>query len=77
MSVIWSVWTKILGEEAKVAIRNARRDGNDSIKKLEKASDISEDDSKLYQTEIQELTDKYIKDIDTLVKEKEEDIMHI
>lgn len=68
---------KVLGEEAKVAIRNARRDGNDAIKKLEKASEISEDDSKLYQSEIQELTDKYIKDIDTLVKEKEEDIMHI
>lgn len=68
---------KKLGEEAKVNIRNARRDGNDAIKKLENASEISEDDSKIYLNDIQELTNKYIKSIDESVKEKEEDIMSI
>lgn len=68
---------KKLGEEAKVGIRNHRRDGNDAIKKLEKAHEISEDDSKGYQDDIQELTDKYISLIDELVKDKEEDIMSI
>lgn len=66
-----------LGERFKVEIRNDRRDGNDAIKKLEKASEISEDDSKGYQDEIQELTDKYTKEIDSLVKAKEEDILSI
>lgn len=68
---------KKLGEEAKVAIRNARRDGNDAIKKLEKASEVSEDDSKIYLSDIQELTDKFIVNIDAMIKEKEEDIMSI
>ena len=68
---------KKLGEEAKVAVRNSRRDGNDSLKKLEKNHDISEDELKLYQDEIQELTDKYTNLIDELVKEKDIDIMSI
>lgn len=68
---------KRIGEEAKVAIRNARRDGNDKIKKLEKNGDISEDDSKGYHMDIQELTDKYVKLVDELVKEKDIDIMSI
>lgn len=68
---------KRLGEETKVCIRNARRDGNDAIKKLEKSSSISEDSCKGYQEDIQELTDKYTKLIDELVKEKENDIMSI
>jgi len=66
-----------LGEEYKVFIRNSRRDGNDAIKKMEKDSEISEDDSKGYHEDIQELTDKYIKKIDEIVKAKEIDIMHI
>ena len=68
---------KKYGEEAKISIRNFRRDGNDAIKKLEKNSDISEDDSKGYQEDIQELTDKYIAKVDEVVNAKEEDIMHI
>jgi ribosome recycling factor len=68
---------KKYGEEAKVSIRNYRRDGNDAIKKLEKASDISEDDSKGYQEDIQELTDLYTDKVDQVVKAKEEDILHI
>jgi ribosome recycling factor len=68
---------KKYGEEAKISIRNYRREGNDAIKKLEKNSDISEDDSKGYQADIQELTDKYIEKIDQVVKAKDEDIMSI
>lgn len=68
---------KKYGEEAKVSIRNIRRDGNDAIKKLEKAHEISEDDSKGYQDDIQELTNQYIEKIDQVVAEKDEDIMSI
>ncbi|MBU1020629.1 MAG: ribosome recycling factor [Firmicutes bacterium] len=68
---------KKMGEETKVFVRNARRDGNDEIKKLEKNSDITEDESKQYHEEIQELTDNFVKLVDELVKEKEEDIMSI
>ena len=70
-------YVKKMGEEAKVSIRNARRDGNDAIKKLEKNSVISEDDAKGYQEDIQELTNKHVKLIDELVKEKDIDIMSI
>lgn len=68
---------KKLGEEYKVFVRNARRDGNDEIKKLEKNSEITEDESKQYHEEIQEITDKHIKMVDELVSEKEIDIMSI
>ena len=68
---------KKLGEEFKVFIRNSRRDANEALKKMEKDSDISEDDLKGYSEDVQELTNKYISDIDLLVKEKEEDIMSI
>ena len=68
---------KKYGEEAKVSIRNYRREGNDAIKKMEKASDISEDDSKGYQEDIQELTDTYTDNVDKVCKAKEEDILHI
>jgi ribosome recycling factor len=68
---------KTYGEEAKVSIRNIRRDGNDSIKKLEKASEISEDESKGYQDDIQELTDTYVSKIDNVCKEKETEILSI
>ena len=70
-------YVKKMGEEAKVSIRNTRRDGNDAIKKLEKKSEISEDDSKGYLEDIQELTDDHVKLIDELVKEKDIDIMSI
>ena len=68
---------KKYGEEAKVSIRNYRREGNDAIKKLEKGHEISEDDSKGYQDDIQELTDLYITKVDEVCKAKEEDIMSI
>jgi ribosome recycling factor len=62
------------GEQAKVAIRNIRRDANDALKKLEKDSTITEDDLKGYTEDVQELTDRFIKQIDELVSEKESDI---
>lgn len=65
------------GEESKIAIRNIRRDGNDSIKKSEKAKEISEDDSKKQMEEIQKLTDKFIAKVDEVMKHKEEDILTI
>ena len=64
-------------EEAKVAIRNIRRDGNDAIKKLEKAKEITEDDSKKGQESVQKLVDKYGKTGDTLREAKEKEIMEV
>ncbi|MDO4616894.1 MAG: ribosome recycling factor [Lachnospiraceae bacterium] len=64
------------GEAAKVAIRNIRRDGNDSFKKLEK-QDVSEDEIKKLQDELQKLTDKYIKEIDKAVETKTKEIMTV
>jgi ribosome recycling factor len=66
-----------MGEDAKVAIRNVRRDANDEIKKMEKAGEISEDDARRAQDEIQKLTDKTIKDVDQVVSAKEKEIMEI
>ena len=64
-------------EEAEVAIRNIRREGNDAIKKLEKAKEITEDDSKKGQESVQKLVDKYIKTVDTLREAKEKEIMEV
>jgi ribosome recycling factor len=61
-------------EEGKVAIRNIRRDAVDSVRKQEKSSEISEDESKDLQDKIQKLTDKHIAKIDELLAEKEKDI---
>lgn len=64
-------------EEAKVAIRNIRRDGNDAIKKLEKEKEITEDESKKGQESVQKLVDKYIKNVDSLKEAKEKEIMEV
>ena len=64
------------GEEAKVAIRNIRRDGNDAFKKLAKA-DVSEDEVKQLEDTLQKQTDKYIKDIDALIETKSKEIMTV
>ncbi len=66
-----------LAEDGRVGIRNVRRDANDQIKKAEKEHDISEDNSKRAVSNIQEMTDKYIKQIDDAVKAKEDDIMTV
>ncbi len=64
------------GEQAKVAVRNIRRDGNDSLKKL-KGSDISEDEIKDMETQLQKLTDKYIKEVDKSVETKSKEVMTV
>lgn len=68
---------KKFGEEAKVAVRNIRRDSNDEIKKLEKAKEITEDDSKVAQDVIQKMTDKYVAEVDKAAANKETEIMEI
>jgi ribosome recycling factor len=64
-------------EEAKVAVRNIRREGNDMLKSSEKEKLISEDENKKGLEAIQKATDKYIKDIDEILKAKEKDIMEV
>ena len=64
------------GEEGKVAIRNIRRDGNDAFKKLAK-TEVSEDEIKGLEEELQKLTDKYVKDIDALIDSKSKEIMTV
>lgn len=65
------------GENAKVAIRNIRRDANDSFKKLSKSSEISEDEIKELEGKVQKLTDKYIKEVDKAVEEKSKEILTV
>ena len=64
-------------EHAKVAVRNVRKDGNDKIKKLEKDKEISEDESKKAQDQIQKLTDEHVAKIDEAFKIKEADILKV
>ncbi|TYP77621.1 ribosome recycling factor [Paenibacillus methanolicus] len=68
--------TKKFGEEAKVAIRNIRRDANDDIKKLEKG-EISEDESRRHQDDIQKSTDKFTAEVDKVLAAKEKEIMEV
>ena len=65
------------GEEAKVAIRSIRRDGMEKFKAMKKAGDITEDDLKAYEKDIQDLTDKYCKNIDTASELKKKEIMEL
>jgi len=68
---------KRLAEETRIAVRNIRRDANDKIKKLEKDHAISEDEMHARQEEVQELTDKFIEEVDEIVAAKEKEIMEI
>jgi ribosome recycling factor len=68
--------TKKYGEDAKVAVRNIRREANDEIKKLEKGG-MPEDESRRHQDDIQKFTDKYIAEIDQLITAKEKEIMEV
>lgn len=63
-------------EDCKVAVRNVRRDGNDAVKKLGKG-EISEDEAKTLEDELQKMTDKYIKDVDALVEVKTKELMTV
>ncbi|MDD6154332.1 MAG: ribosome recycling factor [Eubacteriales bacterium] len=69
--------TKKMGEEAKVAIRNARREADKDAKKLQKDGDISEDELTIELENIQKATDKAVKDIDAMIAEKDKEIMEI
>lgn len=66
-----------MAEDARVVIRNHRRDANDLTKELEKAGDISEDDSRRTLDDIQKLTDRYIKEVDRVTEAKEQEIMEV
>jgi ribosome recycling factor len=68
---------KKYSEDAKVAVRNIRRDANDELKKLEKNGEITEDELRGYTDDIQELTDDHIAKIDTITKEKEKEVMEV
>ena len=66
-----------MAEDAKVAIRNIRRDANDKVKTLKKNSEMTEDEAKASDKTVQDLTDKYIKDIDKIAADKTKDIMTV
>lgn len=68
---------KNMAEQSRVAIRNIRRDANEELKKLEKSGELSEDDEKRAQDEIQKLTDHYIEEINKLLEAKEAEILEI
>ncbi|TAM86089.1 MAG: ribosome recycling factor [Candidimonas sp.] len=65
------------GEDAKIAVRNLRREANESLKKLVKEKEISEDQERRTQDEVQKLTDRYVLDIDKLVAQKDAEIMTV
>ena len=69
--------TKKYGEEAKVAIRNIRRDAIEKFKKQQKSSEITEDDYKIAEKDIQKLTDDYIKEIDKITEKKDKELTEI
>ena len=72
--------TKIVkqeGENAKVAVRNLRRDANNQLKDAQKKTEISEDEERKAQEQIQKITDKYIANIDKMLSEKEAELMQI
>ena len=66
-----------MGEDAKVAIRNIRRDANDKVKAMKKDSEMTEDEAKQSDKLVQDLTDKYIKEIDSVTSAKTKEIMEI
>ncbi len=68
---------KKLGEEIKVALRNERRDSNDKLKKMQKNKELTEDDLKKCEEEVQKLTDKYTKEIDQTISQKEKEILEV
>ena len=68
---------KGMSEKAKIAIRNIRKDGNDKVKKLEKDKEISEDESKKGQDEVQKITNSKIEEIDNILSTKEKDILKV
>ncbi len=68
---------KRMGEDAKISIRNARRDGNETLKMLEKEKEITTDELKRGEKEVQQLTDEFVTTIDSVVQHKESEVMEI
>ena len=68
---------KKIGEEAKITVRNFRRDQNEVIRKAQKAKEISEDDSKKFQKDVQEITDRFIGRIDEIINAKEKELLTV
>lgn len=68
---------KTEGEDAKIAVRNIRRDANESLKKLLKDKAISEDDERRAQDDVQKLTDKFVAEVDKLLAEKEKEVLTV
>ena len=66
-----------MGEDAKVAIRNIRREANDKVKAMKKDSELTEDEAKAGDKSVQDLTDKYVKEIDTVTQNKTKEVMEI
>lgn len=64
-------------EQAKVAVRNVRRDGMDKLKRMEKAGEISEDEHRLWGDDVQKVTDEHIKQIDEMLETKQQEIMQV
>ena len=64
-------------EEGRISIRNIRRDANSSLKKMEKAKELSEDDRRAYEADVQDLTDSYVGQIEELAKSKESELLEI
>lgn len=65
------------GEECKIAIRNVRREINDQFKQMEKSHEMSEDDSRKGQEQLQKITDRLVKEVDTVTQIKEKDLMEV
>ncbi|WP_295479700.1 ribosome recycling factor [Sutterella sp.] len=68
---------KGFGEDAKVAVRNLRREANTSLERLEKDKEISEDDQRAYEKDVQKLTDRFVAEVDKVIAEKEKEIMTV
>ena len=68
---------KKIGEEAKIALRNVRREGNETLKELEKTKDISQDDQRRGQDRVQKITDRFISQVDDVLSGKEHEILEV
>lgn len=68
---------KKLGEDAKISVRNIRRDANEDVKKREKDGELTEDESRRLQGEVQKLTDRYVGEVDDLLSKKEKEILEV
>ena len=68
---------KRMGEDAKVSVRSARRDANDTLKMLEKEKEITEDDHKRAEKDVQQLTDDFVASIDSVVEKKDKEVMEV